>query len=126
MAKISAFARYYLGTAQVRLCNLSYSTLGTESDDCTACSTSDLEHHLPALISLLDYGEILADTSIAEHTLYQVGESPKLELPADAELPCLHGQFRLNLAKKSNSDSTEDWWLVDLYNSGAHSRKLLW
>jgi hypothetical protein len=110
--------RYYLGTAQIRLLNLHYSESSTEPDDCVGCCLSDLEHNLPALISSSEYRDCIAGASISPDALYAVGKSPRLALPSGVELPCLHGRFRLETAKRNGSQSPNDWWLVDLYSSG--------
>lgn len=110
--------RYYLGTAQIKVLNLCYSAPTTDSDDCDGCCISDLEHNLPALIGFSDYQDCLTSASITADTLYAVGLSPKLALPKGVELPCLHGRFRLEAAKRGGSQSQDDWWLVDLYTSG--------
>ena len=110
-------SRYYLGTAQVRLGNLCYSTSSTTPDDCVGCCISDIQHNLPALISSSDYNDCLVDTCISSNA-YAIGLSPRLALPIGLKLPCLHGRFRLETAKRDESRGEDDWWLVDLYNSG--------
>jgi hypothetical protein len=110
--------RYYLGTARIRLLNLRYSESSTEPDDCVGCCTSDLEHNLPTLISSSEYWNCLSDAGVSPDALYTVGKSPRLALPSGVELPCLHGRFRLDVAKRDGSQSQENWWLVDLYRSG--------
>jgi hypothetical protein len=118
MDKDGNLSRYYLGTAQVRLQNLCYSSSSTETDDCTGCCISDLEHNLPVLITLSEYHESLASSSVSERTLYQIGPPPKISLPSLLELPCLHGRFRLECAKKNDLKEADDWWSVDLYIAG--------
>jgi hypothetical protein len=125
MDKDGELSRYYLGTAQVRLQNLCYSSSSTETDDCTGCCISDLEHNLPVLITLSEYHESLSSSSVSEHTLYQIGPPPKLSLPSSLELPCLHGRFRLEFAKKHESNETDNWWSVDLYMSGEYCYTLV-
>ncbi|XP_014551494.1 hypothetical protein COCVIDRAFT_112713 [Bipolaris victoriae FI3] len=110
--------RYYLGTAQIRLLNLCYSTAGSDPDDCVGCCISDIEHNLPALISNPEYQNCLNKAGISTHELYAVGNSPRLVLSGDIQLPCLHGRFRLETAKRDRSQDQNDWWLVDLYSSG--------
>jgi hypothetical protein len=114
----SNISRYYLGTVQVRLRNISYSSSSTEPDNCSGCCISDLEHNLPALITYSEYQQSLIDSAIAECTLYQVGQPPRLVLPTSSELPCLHGRFRIESAKKDDSDRLNEWWIVDLYITG--------
>lgn len=116
-AKFERF-RYYLGTAQIKVLNLCYSAPTTDLDDCEGCCISDLQHNLPALIGLSDYQDCLTRANITTDTLYAVGLSPKLTLPKDVELPCLHGRFRLEAVKQEGSQSQDNWWLVDLYTSG--------
>jgi hypothetical protein len=118
MGKDGELSQYYLGTAQVRLKNLRYSSSSTISDDCTGCCISDVEHNLPALITSSEYYESLSNSNISKHTLYEIGIPPRLSLPSILELPCLHGRFRLEFAKKDDSNRIDDWWLVDLYRSG--------
>jgi hypothetical protein len=110
--------RYYLGTAQVRFRNLYYSPSSTKPDDCVGCCISDIEHNLPALISPLEYHDSLVGASISSDALYAIGSSPRLALPINLELPCLHGRFRLETAKRDESQGEDNWWLVDLYSSG--------
>lgn len=110
--------RYYLGTAHIKLRNLYYSVSDTEPDDCVGCCISDLEHNLPALIGSSEYLDCLAGAGISPDALYAVGLSPRLALPGGVELPCLHGRFRLETAKRDGPQSQDDWWLVDLYSSG--------
>jgi len=110
--------RYYLGTAQIRVLNLYYSASSTEPDDCIVCCISDLEHNLPALIDPSTYHDYLTSAGISSDALYAIGLSPKLSLPSTIELPCLHGKFRLETAKRDGPQGQEDWWLVDLYSSG--------
>jgi hypothetical protein len=118
MGRNSELSLYYLGTAQVRLRNLYYSNSTTESDDCTGCCISDLEHNLPVLISYPEYEESLARSKVLEHRLYCIGSLPQLSLPNSLALPCLHGRFRLEMAKKDSVNRLDDWWSVDLYKSG--------
>ena len=110
--------RYYLGTAQIRLLNLCYSTSSSDPDDCVGCCISDVEHNLPALISNPEYQNCFNNAGISTHELYAVGKSPRLVLSSDIQLPCLHGRFRLETAKRDGSHNQNDWWLVDLYSSG--------
>jgi hypothetical protein len=110
--------RCYLGTAQVRLRNLCYSSSSTKPDDCVGCCISDIEHNLPALISPSDYHDCLDGAGVSSDALYAIGFPPRLALPIDLELPCLHGRFRLETAKRNESQGEDDWWLVDLYSSG--------
>jgi hypothetical protein len=110
--------RHYLGTAQVRLRNLCYSPSSTKPDDCVGCCISDIEHNLPALISPSEYHDCVVSADISPHALYAIGLSPKLALPVGLELPCLHGRFLLETAKRFESQGENDWWLVDLYSSG--------
>jgi hypothetical protein len=112
--------RYYLGTAQVRLRNLCYSPSNAKPDDCVGCCISDIEHNLPILISPSEYHDCLIGAGISPDALYAIGLSPKLALPIDLELPCLHGRFLLETAKGFGSQGENDWWLVDLYSSGEH------
>jgi hypothetical protein len=118
MGRDGELSLYYLGTAQVRLQNLRYSSSTTVSDDCTGCCFSDLEHNLPVLITPSEYREGLASSKVFEHSLYHIGPPPKLSLPSVLELPCLHGRFRLEFARKQESSRIDDWWSVDLYKSG--------
>jgi hypothetical protein len=111
-------SRYYLGTAQIRLKHLSYCPSSIESDECTGCSISDLEHNLPVLITLSEYHESLARSGVLEYALYQIGPPRQLYLPTSSELPCLHGRFRLECARKADSSELDAWWAVDLYESG--------
>ncbi|KAJ6284206.1 hypothetical protein J3E71DRAFT_171788 [Bipolaris maydis] len=115
-AKFERF-RYYLGTAQIKVLNLCYSAPTTDLDDCEGCCISNLQHNLPALIGLSDYQDCLTRANITTDTLYAVRLSPKLTLPKDVELPCLHGRFRLEAVKQEGSQSQDNWWLVDLYTS---------
>jgi hypothetical protein len=108
----------YLGTAQVRLRNLCYSSSSTKPDDCVGCCISDIEHNLPALISPTEYHDYLVSAGVSPDALYAIGFPPKLALPTDLELLCLHGRFRLETAKRDESQGEDDWWLVDLYSSG--------
>ena len=110
--------RYYLGTAQICLLNLSYSASGSDPDDCVGCCISDVEHNLPALIDYPDYQDFLDGAGISTDALYAVGHSPRLVLRDDIQLPCLHGRFRLETAKRDRSRNQDDWWLIDLYSSG--------
>lgn len=123
-AKLEKF-RYYLGTAKIRLVNLCYKTTDSDPDECVGCCISDLEHNLPALISYPDYENYLNEAGITTHVVYAVGCSPKLALPDGVQLPCLHGQFRLETAKRDTSQNQEEWWLVDLYNKGENIIVLL-
>jgi hypothetical protein len=109
---------YYLGTAQVGLQHLYYSPCSTKPDDCVGCCISDIEHNLPALISPSAYQDCLAGAGISSDALYAIGLSPRLALPTGLELPCLHGRFRLETAKRHELQGENDWWLVDLYSSG--------
>jgi hypothetical protein len=108
----------YLGTAQVRLRNLCYSSNSTKPDDCVGCCISDIEHNLPALISPSEYHDYLVGADVSPDALYAIGFPPRLALPTDLELPWLHGRFRLETAKGDESQGEDDWWLVDLYSSG--------
>jgi hypothetical protein len=126
MDKDGELSQYYLGTAQVRLQNLRYSPSSTETDDCTGCCISDLEHNLPVLITPSQYQESLASSSVSENTLYQIGLPPKISLPSLLELPCLHGRFRLEFAKKNGSNETDDWWSIDLYTSGEYYDRVVY
>jgi hypothetical protein len=121
MGRDSELSLYYLGTAQVRLQNLRYRTSAIESDECMGCCISDLEHNLPALITPFEYHQSLVSSNVSEQALYQIGPPPRLSLPEDLELPCLHGRFRLELAREGSSSNLDDWWSVDLYKSGEHS-----
>jgi hypothetical protein len=112
--------RYYLGTAQVALQHLNYSPCSAKPDDCVGCCISDIEHNLPALISPSTYHDCLVGAGISPDALYAIGLSPRLTLPIGLELPCLHGRFRLEMAKRDESQGENDWWLVDLYSSGEH------
>jgi hypothetical protein len=110
--------RYYLGTAHVRFRNLYYSPSSTKPDDCVGCCISDIEHNLPALIRPSEYHDCLASAGITSDALYAIGLSPRLALPIDLELPCLHGRFRLETAKSDELQGENEWWLVDLHSSG--------
>jgi hypothetical protein len=118
MGRDGELSRYYLGTAQVRLQNLTFCPSSIEPDDCTGCCISDLEHNLPVLITLSEYHESLTRSNVFEHALHQIGEPRKLLLPSSSELPCLHGRFRLESAKKADLSGSDNWWSVDLYESG--------
>jgi hypothetical protein len=120
MGRDTTLSQFYLGTVQVRLRNLCYNFSSIVADDCTGCCISDIEHNLPALISLSDYHDSLSRSEVPERMVYQVGSPPKLLLPDSFELPCLHGYFRLDLAKRDNLSTLDDWWLVDLYQSGEY------
>jgi hypothetical protein len=113
--------RYYLGTAQVRFRNLYYSPSNAKPDDCVGCCMSDIEHNLPALICPSEYHDCLVGAHISSDALYAIGSSPRLALPIGLELPCLHGRFRFETAKRDESQGEDDWWLVDLYSSGERS-----
>jgi len=117
-------SRHYLGTAQVRLPNLRYSSSSTEPDDCVGCCLSDLEHNLPALVSYAEYMTYLSNAGISLNALFAVGRAPRLALPSDVQLPCLHGHFRLEIAKRDEPQSEDEWWLVDLYSSGKKTARL--
>src|SRR5262245_6997103 len=78
-------SRYYLGTAQIAVQNLYYSEDQTESDACSGCCISDLEHNLPALVEPSDIYQAIASLKIPGNALYQVGPPPRLPLPSSLE-----------------------------------------
>jgi hypothetical protein len=110
-------SRHYLRVARIRLKHLCYSFNSKQPDDCISCSTSDLEHHVPAVIQPTEYYEALRINHVTAQQLHQVGIHPKLSLSESSELRCLHGYYRLKTAKR-DPNRLEEWWLVDLYSSG--------
>jgi hypothetical protein len=108
---------YYLGTAQVECQHLAYYG-DRESDECTGCSSTDLEHNIPALITIDDYQLAISFAQILAEALYTIGPALRLGLPEDAVLHCLHGQSRLRMRTIETAQGhAEPWLTVDLYSS---------
>lgn len=118
MRKDSKIDQYYLGTAQVQVQNLIYESNSIEPDNCTGCCISDVEHNLPVLITRSQYNKVLLSSNISEQVLHNTGSAPRLRLPNDLILPCLHGKFRLETAKAHLLNSQETWWRVDFFIAG--------
>jgi hypothetical protein len=121
----------YLGSAKVRLSNLRFdSDLQTS---CRAINESNVtrleavfalegclrlepDHHVPAIIPAEILSKALADADLTPAELLTLKEPPFLDI-SDNFLLCLHGQHRIEAARRFLG-SYDDWWVTDLYSEG--------
>ena len=90
------------------------------------CLRLDLEHHIPAIINDSVLRESLQKSHIVNGDLLQQNLPPKLDLPPDENLRCLHGKHRIAAAKKFLYLPADKWWVVDLYSDGRPSSYIPW
>ena len=123
----------YRGTVRVRFEFLEFDTEGSRELDpknverlievykTARCLRLESEHRIPATISQqsLDLAIKRNGTSL-ENLLSCPQELPlELKFPLNYKLICLHGQHRVEAAKRWGKLSPKDrWWAVDLYLEG--------
>jgi hypothetical protein len=109
-------SQYLLGVARVHVTNLCFAEDESWLDECGGCCMSNLDYHLPALISPNDLSRFISASGFSEKDLHRTTNYLELDLPAPFQLPCLHGKSRLLHA---SSEATAPKWLpVDLYAAG--------
>ncbi|KAL2049567.1 hypothetical protein ABVK25_010146 [Lepraria finkii] len=116
--------RHYRGSAKVKLKHLRFDTSAfldaknvtrlTQIFELEGCHRLDLEHRVPATIKENVLQSTLRLSNITTVDLMR-RIPPKLELPTDVELDCLHGKHRIAAAKKFLYLPDDKWWTVDLY-----------
>ncbi|KAK3167632.1 hypothetical protein OEA41_010759 [Lepraria neglecta] len=87
----------------------------TQIFELEGCHRLDLEHHVPAIIDDKVLQSNLRLSNITSLDLMQ-RIPPKLKLPADFNLDCLHGKYRIAAAKSFLYLPDDKWWTVDLYS----------
>ena len=87
-----------------------------ERQGCLRLSPSN---HVPAIIAEQDLKVVLQHSGKTLEDLLNSAQDapPKLTLPPNYMLECLHGQHRI-LAALETLTPKEEWWTVDLYLSG--------
>jgi hypothetical protein len=96
--------------------NLCFAEDANWVDECRGCCMSNLDYHLPALISPNELSRLMSASGMSEKDLHKATNYVELNLPALFQLPCLHGKSRLIHA--STQDTAPKWLPVDLYAAG--------
>ncbi|KAF1349754.1 hypothetical protein BDV97DRAFT_376998 [Delphinella strobiligena] len=79
------------------------------------CHRLEPEHSVPAIISEATLMEALNRSGVNQSELLAPGVlPPTLQLPSSYSLHVLHGQHRIEAAKRF-LDPLDHWWVVDLY-----------
>jgi len=75
---------------------------------------------VPALIEPSDFLTVLDLSKLtADNLLDNLKETPpRLELPRDLRLSCLHGRQRIEAVKAVLRKPKDRWWTIDLYIDG--------
>ncbi len=122
----------FLGTARVRLDNLSFDPRFGYDEPVhdrvsrifakQGCLRLEPDSHVKALISKEQLREALRSSNCTEDQLRQPPNTVPVELvfPLDFELPCFCGQHRIVAAKEVLSPRNR-WWCVDLFAQGGFS-----
>lgn len=85
------------------------------------CHRSNPEHRIPAVISQKDLDLAIkhSATSLESLLTHSSGQPQDLKFPQHHSLICLHGQHRVEAAKRwAKLSPKEKWWVVDLYLEG--------
>ena len=124
--------RNFLGTARVRLSQLSFPDpirpldkkliLALERDfKAEGCLQHERECSIPAIIDDSGFAHILVRLNINAETFKATSacHPDRFEFPDNFQLHCLHGLHRTHAAKKY-LPVKDRWWLVDLYSDSQY------
>ena len=116
----------YRGSAKIKLKHLQFDTTAfvdpknvarlTQIFEIEGCHRLDLEHHVPAMISDRVLQSNLRLSNITGADLMRNRIPPKLKLPKDVKINCLHGKHRIAAANSFLYLPDDKWWTVDLYS----------
>lgn len=79
------------------------------------------ENHVPTLVSLTTLAAIVQRLPEGQTLLGPSGSKPAILSDVPDDLLCLHGQHRVEAAKRF-LPAREKWWIVDLYAKGTLAR----
>jgi hypothetical protein len=84
------------------------------------CYRLEPRNRVPALIEQSDFLAVLDLSKLTPSNLLDNPEEtpPRLKLPQDLRLSCLHGRQRIEAAKAVLRKPKDRWWTIDLYIDG--------
>ncbi|MAD85118.1 MAG: hypothetical protein CL912_19330 [Deltaproteobacteria bacterium] len=84
------------------------------------CYRLEPRNRVPALIEPFDFLTVLDLSKLTPDNLLENPEEtpPRLKLPLDLRLSCLHGRQRIEAAKAVLRKPKDRWWTIDLYTDG--------